>query len=370
MAISISQLRLSFVWATSTPSLFGAAAGQPGYWVGDTVEYQNAFGTLQKRQVESVRGAMLPWLPRARQRFWSYYAEALQVQQLAANRAWKLLIPFRMPRPLTGLTPPPGTSVLQEAYLFPHAVGFILGVTADIDMPLADAVDYATTIAHEKSFTLASAGAMGTNGLAEWALRSVLSNVLGAGVNVVLKPIQPYSIVSVTRASGEQVLQPILDGDEVHRALEGLATLSPSWKHNKLPSLQDGCVQQGGTRPKEHVLYAAQRGRAVWHPHHFAAQGDKRAPLNCYHRNLSFASLQTQSLVELIDLVSDARKAGNPPSGRLNDCAQRASGILGRMYGGDTSTYRSHTIRRQILDSGRVPAITKERELRGMPPLV
>jgi len=72
----------------------------------------------------------------------------------------------------------------------------------------------------------------------------------------------------------------------------------------------------------------------------------------------------------LIGVVIAERAQGRPPSGPFNDIAQRACGILGRMYGGDSGTYRSQTIRRQLGDSGQIAAVSAERISRGMPALV
>jgi hypothetical protein len=374
MDISVAQLRVSCVWAATVPELFaasagGAGAGGAGYWVGDAARYQNTFGDLQSGSAETVRGATLPWKPRTRQRFWSYYAEALQAQQVTANRAWKLLIPFRMPGPIAGLDPPQDVKLFQEAYLFPHAVGFVLGLTADITGSLAAAVDRAVTICRDKSFTLANPAGkieVAMAGIGEQAIRMLLDDQVGTGAAASLKPSEPFSVVSITGASGAALFEPVKDGDDLHQALEGFATLSQTWKVNVLQPFPQACVQQGKRRPQAHVLYAAKNGRTVWHPHYFGLVGAKRSPLNCYHRNLVFASLQTQSLLGLIGLVADERKQGNLPSGRFNDCVQRACGILGRMYGGDSATYRSHTIRRQIVDSSGFTAVGDERVLRGM----
>lgn len=366
MAISVTQLRISFIWASTVPQLFTSA--NPGYWAGDAVRYLNAFQALQIPGATAVNGARLPWLERSRQRFWMYYAQKDQAQKIDSGEAWKLMIPFRVSRPLGGLSPPPGMKLLQEGYLFPHSMGFILGITVDIDATLADAVDKACSIRHDKLFAL-NGQPIGAQGIGEAALHSLLTNAAGPEAVASMKPLQPFSIISVTRASGAESLQTVLDGDATHRALEGFVTLGKTWRENKLPPLDQGRTRQGDSRPEEHLLYAAKRGRVIWHPHYFTSTGDKRAPLNCYHRNLSFASLQTQSLLELIDLVTDERGQGNSPTGRLNDCARRASGILGRMYGGVETTYRSHTVRRQIDESGRAAAVNAERKARGMAPL-
>ena len=116
--------------------------------------------------------------------------------------------------------------------------------------------------------------------------------------------------------------------------------------------------------------YGLKRGRAVWIPTSFVPKA-KKYSLACYHRNLVYASLQTESLVSLMQLMTSALTAA-PNTSRhasMETLVQSAAGILGRLYGGDTDIYRSGSVRRQIDDHPHKAAINDVRKYRGRPPL-
>ena len=89
--------------------------------------------------------------------------------------------------------------------------------------------------------------------------------------------------------------------------------------------------------------------------------------LCCYHRNLVFASLQTESLGLLVSRTAKNRRNGEDfysPDHR--ECVRRASNILWQLYAGDYSTYRSWSPRVQIEDNNLKQELDDIRDFFGM----
>lgn len=103
-------------------------------------------------------------------------------------------------------------------------------------------------------------------------------------------------------------------------------------------------LKQQTESPPCNVLYAAKNSRVVWFPGIFLP-GVKNGLLAAYHRNLTLASLQVESLCGLIGASKDMLKYPIPPvhSERL----RRALINLEQLYGGQSS-YHSYSTRVQL----------------------
>jgi hypothetical protein len=128
-------------------------------------------------------------------------------------------------------------------------------------------------------------------------------------------------------------------------------------------------------QPKSHVLYAGQRGRALWAPQHFKASSGKITTLSDRHHWLALMTLQTEALAAFMAVTAEAL---DKPGGRLapahQDWADAVAEVLGRIYGPGQVTFRSSSPQRQIDDNGYgkysyVEAINMVRQYFGRSPL-
>jgi hypothetical protein len=176
----------------------------------------------------------------------------------------------------------------------------------------------------------------------------------------------PFTICTFINAEGVDPNLPTPENAEVHRALEAVTGWRNTWQHDVPTELTKASLKIKGTTPS-HVLYASKRGRAVWFPAYF---NRNVRSLSCYHRNLSFASLQTESLSSLVVETWKLLAKGKPlVSATHRACAKSAAGILGRLYGGDGSTYRSQSCQCQIEQNGLVYPVNAVRDYFNMPKL-
>jgi hypothetical protein len=176
-------------------------------------------------------------------------------------------------------------------------------------------------------------------------------------------------VATVVRGEGVDPGALPAEGGQVHRMLEAVTTWRPSWQHDDLRNLP---LSQASLRirtaPPSHVLYGRERGRAVWFPALFTQKGGDLHSLSCYHRNLVLASLQVESLSGAISETAKQIGDGLPLSVGHRECARRAAGILGRLYGG-VDTYRSWSPRVHIEQNGLVTVLNDVRDYFNMDPL-
>jgi hypothetical protein len=161
--------------------------------------------------------------------------------------------------------------------------------------------------------------------------------------------VEPFTILTFLRGRGAGE-QPVAEGGDVHRALEGATRWSATWRKDQLPPLAANIVDSRRA-PAAHLIYGRRSGRAVWFPTSFDEDGEvvKNSPaaLHCYDRNLMFATVQALALCGLA-VSTGARLAAKCALEPTNvECAKLACGILGRLYGG-ANTYRSGSVKSQI----------------------
>ena len=176
------------------------------------------------------------------------------------------------------------------------------------------------------------------------------------------------SVFSVVSATGIDPAIPVVDGGEVHKALDGATSWNDQWKAIPPPPLAQGTIANIMASPKTHLVYGRKRGRSIWFPHLFLLTGPVRK-LSCYQRNLALASLQVDSLLGLMGVTDESIRSGDSLATAHWDLAKLGSDLLGRLYGGARTTYRSSSIRAQIDASDLVPAVNSVRQYFGKPPL-
>ena len=177
--------------------------------------------------------------------------------------------------------------------------------------------------------------------------------------------VEPFTIFTVIRGEGVNPNRPVPRGKQIHRALEAVTTWNQDWQEvDTFPDLDDKVklsILKKSQLFKGNLLYYHRRARAVWFPEHYTKQEENVHSLACYHRNLLFASLQVESLCGFISQTAKQHDQLQPLNPTHNECARRASGILGRLYGGVSSTYRTHSVPVHVEQNDMVAAVNKVR---------
>lgn len=378
--IKISDLRLSWIWTETFPGLLLDPPELSSRWgaPGDDADYAAAFSKARAKQ-----GPLkLPWNeddPKHQHFFWQYYLENTDPFKITPGKALRWLVPLRQPRLARVSSPNVPGPFFVEAYHYPHGLGVVVGARIKADLPLFDMV--------EKAFDLARTEMLDVvwedKAAEQWTLRQFGSAALdrlraatfGKTTPQGIRPAKPFTIATAVQGFVAPGTEPApKDNPDLHRSLDALASWNPNWKNTDPSPLAERSI---GLRksPAQHTLYGLTSGRAVWFPDSFSDKaedenekgGRSRKPsLSCYHRNLTFTSLQTEGLARLMDGAKRTWQSGakiSPPMQRL---VKFAAGILGRMYGGDKSVYSSFSPAMQLEDNGWIPVLQEVRKEVGM----
>jgi hypothetical protein len=372
--IKVNDLRISWIWMETFPDLLVNTPRLKSRWgnLGFNLDYNSVF----KNPETQPDPLSLPWntsSPKHIHYFWRYYL-GKNCAQVTPEEAFKRLVPFRRSGSARVMTPWPSGKLMMESYHYPHGMALVMTVHIRDDLSLDDMVDRAVEAAQDATFQVTwvdgSSDALTMPQLASEAMDDLRSFVYGKAPQGT-PSLKPFTVATVVRGSDVNQDAPNIDGDPVHRALEGLCSWQATWKHDTLHPLAKRAV---GIRhaPPSHLLYGLPRGRAVWFPASFLDLQKPRSSLACYHRNLMFASLQTESLASLMVLARDRYQSpvtASPMSGSMQALVESAADILGRLYTGDTRTYRSSSPTVQIRDNHWLDTINFVRKVFGQAPL-
>lgn len=352
--MQIDYLRLSFIWAETIldPLVDSDSSDAPLAFLGHHRSYIKYFDQLLPGGI-GPGGLEMPWSTAAGHFFWTYYLEGCTPGYVSGEKAWKALVPLRKKIAVAVQAPWLPGRFLLESFFFPHGIAFVLTASSLIESTLEETVEKSFGIRRKGKLQVewekGSVDFLTLDALAEKVLAALRKAYLGANAAPSPHSATPFTILTIVRGTGIDPTVPTPNGGEIHRALEAVTTWRPTWRFDTLPNLDEAALPTR-TAPPSHVLYARTRGRAIWFPGLFVQKSRSSHSLACYHRNLTFASLQVESLGDLI-----ARSAGSIregvggllPATHL-ECARRAAGILGQLYGGALSTYRSWSPRVQI----------------------
>jgi hypothetical protein len=357
MAIEINELRASFIWMeTMLAPLQGTGASslvhvlaQPTRYAQIVKELSTATG--QHHALSDHVSISFPWPQPNRQRFWYNYLEReTSLTDLSANRAWKALIPFRWEIPCTlSSTAWPGT-LHGEVFLYPHAIALVINVFArDVTWPLTNMVTRLRSLVNREPIQ-----ATWEDGSHDEARLSSLVDMMFLRIRRTLHIEQldyrrehadPFTLVMPLRASGmTNSDQKLSARGAIRRALHALVYWAANEHTSELGKLSDHLVELRNGEPIGHAIYANARGRSLWLPANFS----EPQRLNCYHRNLTYASLQVESLSGLVMRTSQLLDQHELLSPSLSNCTRNAAGIIRRMEGKTTSMYHSSSVQRHI----------------------
>ena len=377
MTLTVTHFRLTRLWVWADESLLpglAAGTGAAGYWPADRQQYVAQFRALRDGTA-AAHAAPLPW-DKKRQRFWSFYADGTHIPEdrhqknITPAQGFKQSVPFRFSPPTSDIACPPDAKVRLDAFLLPVGLGFAATVDARGSWSLEDATDRMVALGTGAHYT--AGWASGPQRLAD--LRRVADERFHGelAVPALVNPLGhgPLGVATVIAAEGAPASL-VVEGDATHRALYGMASLSPTWLTNPLPPLASSRLPPASDRPASHVTFATPTGRAVWHPEWFLDSGDTgKGGLHCYHRNAVFAALQVQALSQFLLLVQQRRASGLAIVGSSENLAKDAIAALSALYGGSASTYRSWSARRWVDDrAGMKSLLNQERVLRSLTPI-
>jgi hypothetical protein len=163
------------------------------------------------------------------------------------------------------------------------------------------------------------------------------------GVNAGRLPANnPFSLVTVLQGdnAAEQL---VTEGGAVHHLLEAIT----QWDDQKMGSLNAGQISSKSLPPNAPLLFGHARSRAVWDPERFSTDGS--ISLGCYHRNLLLSTIQAEALLTFAKVAEEEAALGNRPKA-IRDCEDSALKRLLALHKGESTTYRSASLRRFIDD--------------------
>ncbi|HYN50827.1 MAG TPA: hypothetical protein VES62_07860 [Thermoleophilaceae bacterium] len=356
-------MQVSFVWAETTAASFVRHRPAPAIQISSEHDYRSEYD--QVHEGDGLGPLTLPWT--SGNRFWTFYLGGLTPGNAPSVVAWDHLVPLRSvidPR----LEDVKGAfRLLGEILLFPF--GFSLVMTAALARPmeLAAAIDAAVQLRREAK-RLRQQGVEGSRASLDVTAGRLMStareSLLGLQTEET-RSVDPLIVATLVRTNTGAT-----PPATIRSALHGLATMDDAWRDGATGGAEADLGLSTTRRRPTHVLYALARGRAVYFPTRSESSGKSHA-MSCYHRNLVLATNQTESLAMFTAatqrrLETGVAKTALPLYHRKT--AERAVDLLGAMWRGDDTTYRSSSVRAQIASRWMAP-LNAARETFGLPEL-
>ena len=376
MALSLAHVRLSLIWIQSFFDLLGEnGPAAPMGFLGRASTFASRFTALPPPG-ESDGVLSVPWPRPAGHYFWSYYLNGKRPGDTTGDQAWRQCVPFRSTVPARVSSDAVNGRIGLEAFYYPHGTALVATVTLEGSAELNDVVKQAVAIRRTMPFRIQwdaktgpPAGTLTLNQAAD-AVQAVLrETAIGKKVAPAAQSVEPFSVLTVMAAQGDSLDKPVVEGSALHRACEALASWRPGWELEVLPPFSDATVGTRSGPAGVDVLYTRSRGRVVWFGRLLSTAEKDVHALSCYHRNLTFLSLQVDALGSCARATAEVLDGPGKPSAAHIECARRVAGLLGRLYGGKNDVYRSRSARKHIDQNALVDPINKVRDVLGMAPL-
>lgn len=364
--ILVRRARLSFLWAEVLPGFLSHSLPASSPFVPLTRSF------LFPRLFESARDGrqadpplQTPWIAERRQQFWMRYLVQGKLSEVPGRQGWDHLVPLRLDDDSLRVQADGFTgTIFLDRFCYPFGIAIAISLRWDEEVPLEDFVARAWKLTQTGVFSIAGQSTpLSLNALGNLVLTSLRKKILGDDSKEGFRSAQPFSIVTILEASGVDPAASVRQNSSVLNALEILANWPSDRTYLTLPKPDDVCLHLKQSAPAGSALYAKDRGRVVWHPAMFRVtaattpdevidQIRRSSKLGCYHRNLLFASLQTESLGSLIaqtaQLFSQGKKTADLSQSQ-RDLVSNAARCLVRLYSGDKgNTWRSESMERQI----------------------
>lgn len=369
MTILVKELRVSSIWFEAFPDII--AQDVPVGFLSSDFSYI--------REVEQMKAGnsswSLPWSGYSGRRFWEFYMERASLRSVGGGKAWKALIPIHQPS-LAAFKPLPNYlyRVKLEGFYYPHGLAVAATAVIKEDLTLDKMVDKALQF-WDEPLTVTWPSRATERQVLKLIIHRALDNMrktaFGEEKPAWRVPKEPLTITAAIEGQVDPTPTSIAPNGEIHRALEALCRRDQLWRENALHPFEASSLRfkdKDYSRP-DHVVYGLERGRSIWFPGYFTRENSQPIrKLGCYQRNLTLASMQTESLLALVPIAVGYldRHAVMPVN--LEGLSRAAVGTLARLYGGAQETYRSWNLHRQIQDSGLMEAIKSLRSYFGMQP--
>jgi hypothetical protein len=312
-----------------------------------------------------------PWPPEAAsntnqrpQRFWSFYLKGRDLRSVPAVLAWERLVPVRAKVVSLERTPNKAQSTAStrariENFWYPHGVGAIATVSIEGSRPLEEAIERVVQAVTASTYRRCSA-----NQEVSGTLESILSSSLDEarkeirqGRDLAAQLPGLFTIATVIHGQGVDPEAAIVSGSLLHKAINACCTFRRSWQKDTTPDLEAARVPTA-QRAAGSVLFARQYARTLWFPEVFTLPRDRRNhQLACFHRNLTLAAMQTQSLLGLARWGADQIDEGKRLRFDVDELIRNSVIVLGLLYGKVDDIYQSLSVQREIKDSGAISTI-------------
>lgn len=367
--IGIYDIRLTLVWTETVLDTLAEEPSSPSAmsFLGSSEAYARVFETNA-----APGGLGRPWDQPVGQYFWRYYLDK-QLAAVDGAKAWKSLVPFRSRPPVELKFRNTQGYVGLEYYFYPHGPAVILTAVCREHLDIHSAPSKLFALKNDNEITVQWApGGPATDLSMEVLASAALDRAReigypGAGPGN--RQVRPFTITSVVTGSGVNPQVPWFNDKAIRRALEATCTWSLTWKDDPL-HLPNEVSFPRSSKPESQVLYGHERGRVVWFPSLFMSAAPRLNSIACYHKNLAQLTMQIESLAGLASETAKmipAHKAAVTP--QHFECARRAVGNLGRLYGAIPATYRSRSSRPHMEQNHLVSDINAVRAWTNMAPL-
>lgn len=356
MAVGISSIRISFIWMQPRENPFRVPRVPERFaFLAIEKDYVQRFTGVQAHYEGDADGLLPPWPKHRDKNFWSLYL-GMPPYYVSPTDAWRHFVPFRWRIPVGVKARLPDSRISIEGFFYPN--GHAVLITLNLRCPggLTWRPEEAASVAHRARF--------GT----EYDLERSDGQVTSVKLDVLAKEMlarmreksqfqdssavesEPYSLTTFTRVEGADPSEVIAENGEIHRMLEAVVEWDKSWMFAPLSTLKTATVPDPDF-PPGHAVYRGKRGRAIWFPALSKRNGSDQC-IGCYHRNQLFASLQVESIGSIVIGTAGSVRRGAPIPFVHEQVARIAAGVLGRIYGGSSKTYRSLACAYQMHDRG------------------
>lgn len=373
MSISLSDIRITFLWGESNVGLLNdPQPPAPFAFLGRRDTFGDRFGSVGTYDGEDPDKLIPPWPQAPGKSFWSMYL-SVDPHRLSRWDAWKQLVPFRTRWRASEIVGFP-EHLRAEGFLYPNGIAVLVTVRLRPANGATWTLEQAVEAAHELRFgdrigirTADGSDTMRLDRLADAQTKEHWRRVYGP-TSTPSSITTPYSVATFVTINGADSALALPDHGEVHRTLEAITRWPLDWSKAPLPDLGTVAIEDPHFLPGD-IHYSGSRGRAVWLPG-MAADQLRHRKLTCYHRNQAMAALQVLMLGEAVRTGAARLRQGLPLPLAQEYCTKRATGILSRLYGGSVDTYRSLACAHQMRQQGLVDDVNYLRhELMAKPPL-
>lgn len=393
--MQVTSFRISLFWVEIHLDLLEHEQPEeaPMKFLGRPGNYASEFDDSQYfLRLGTPRPLSSPWTPQTKgQHFWTRYSGGVTNANVRGITAWRKLIPFRAVLPLHITSDLPLSYSLFELFFYPHGVAFAITFTwkKDVSVPLMEAVNSAFALRfdhHMKVLWDEERDGLfeGTQWLEAPETELSLDRFSESSLDIARElaygkeatqgrrtALNPFSVITILNGEDIDLTQAPESNGQIQKALHALTNWQQVREGAATLSMDENVrLRLGEEAGVADVFYGQRRGRAIWYPSRFLTS-DKNIlyGLQCYHRNIFFASLQTESLYGLAHAVADRLRVGGELSVYQRELSSRAGGSLGLLFGGHQDTYRSYSPPRHIQDNDWMEDINTLRQNRGMPPL-